>query len=340
MPTPQDFKRSAATLALLLSAALPVGAESIEVVCTVHEWCEVAQKGFRDATGIQVNITELGSAKALERFIAEKEQPRFDLWFGGTGEFHLQAARLNLTLPYRSPNNSLLHSWGSKFAEQSGYRTNGLFSGPLGFVYNTKVLAGARVAPPRCWSDLLKPEYKGLVQVGYPTGVYSIIATLVQLMGEDEAFSYLGKLHVNIKSYPRSGTDALSNVSKGEAGIVVAFVYGANADIASGPLVQMATPCEGTGYEIGGMSIIKGGPNPNAAKRFFDWALTADAQKLMGQTREYNFASNRNGRIDGRLVDSPSTRLVNYDFVKYGELDERTRLLEKWQQTIDGGRRK
>lgn len=339
MPTSQDFKRSAAALALLLSAAQPVAAESIEVICTVHEWCDVAQQGFRDATGIEVNITELGSARALERITAERDRPRYDVWFGGTGEFHLQAARLKLTLPYRSPNNSLLHAWGAKFAEQAGYRTNGLFSGPLAFVYNTRVLAAAHVAPPRCWADLPKPEYKGLLQVGYPTGVYSVIATLVQLMGEDEAFSYLRKLHGNVKSYPRSGTDALSNVSKGDAGIVIAFVYGSNADIAAGPVVQMTTPCEGTGYEIGGMSIIKGGPNPNGAKRFFDWALTAEAQKLMGQTREYNFASNRNGRIDGRLVDSPSTRLLNYDFVKYGDLDERTRLLNRWQQTVDEGRR-
>jgi iron(III) transport system substrate-binding protein len=337
VPTSQDLKRSAAALALLLSAALPVGAESIEVLCTVHEWCEVAQRGFREATGIEVNMTELGSAKALERMTAQRDQPRYDVWFGGTGEFHLQAAKLKLTLPYRSPNNSLLHAWGTKFAEQSGYRTNGIFSGPLNLVYNTKVLASASVAPPRCWADLLKPEYKNLIQVGYPTGVYSVIATLVQLMGEDEAFAYLRKLHSNIKSYPRSGTDALVNVSKGEAGIVVAFVYGINADIASGPMVQMSTPCEGTGYEVGGMSIIKGGPNPNGAKRFFDWALTADAQKLMGQTGRFNLASNRNSRLDGRIVDSPSTRLVSYDFVKFGDLDERTRLLKKWQQTVDGG---
>ena len=339
MPTLQDSQCSAAALALLLSAALPVGAETIEVVCTVHEWCDVAQRGFHEATGIQVSITELGSAKALERFTAEREKPQYDVWFGGTGEFHLQAARLKLTLPYRSPNNSLLHAWGAKFAEQSGYRTNGLFSGPLAFVYNTRVLAAANAAAPRCWADLLKPEYRQLIQVGYPTGVYSVIATLIQLMGEDEAFVYLKKLHGNVKNYPRSGTDALTNVSKGEAGVVVAFVYGANADVASGPIVQMTTPCEGTGYEIGGMSIINGGPNPNGAKRFFDWALTADAQKLMGQTRQFNLASNRNSRLDGRVVDSPSTRLVNYDFVKYGDLDERTRLLKKWQQTVDEERR-
>lgn len=337
MPTSQDIKRSAAPLALLLSA-FPVGADPVEVVCTVHEWCEVAQRGFEEATGIRVNITELGSSKALDKLVSQKERPRYDVWFGGTGEFHLQAARLKLTLPYRSPNNNLLHAWGARFAEQSGYRTNGLFSGPLSFVYNVEVLRAKGLKPPRCWADLVKPEYRQLVQMSHPNAVYSVVATLVQLMGEDEAFSYLVRLDSNVKSYTRRSRDALVKLGKGEAGVVIAFVYGANAELASPAAVHMTTPCEGTGYELGGMSIIKGGPNPNGAKRFFDWALTADAQKLMGQSGQFNVGSNRDGRLGDQGLSTSSPRLINYDFVKYGDPDERERLLKKWQQTVDKGR--
>ena len=319
-----------------LFAARPAAAETIEVVCTVHEWCTVVRRAFAEATGIKVNITELSSSKALDLIVAEREQPRHDLWFGGTGEFHLQAANLRLTMAYRSPNNALLHDWGVKLAEQSGYRTNGIYSGPLGFVYNPDVLAAAKVAPPRCWADLVKPEYRNLVQVSNPSGVYSVIATLVQLMGEDEAFNYLRKLHHNIKSYTHSGTDSLANVARGDAGIAIAFVYGVNTDFTARRLVKMATPCEGTGYEIGSMSIIKGGPNPNGAKRFFDWALTAAAQDLMAQTQQFKVSSNRNGRVDGRIVDPSVTRLIDYDFMKYGSLEERLRLLAKWRRTVEG----
>jgi iron(III) transport system substrate-binding protein len=326
------------TLATVAAAALcsarPAAAETLEVVCTVHEWCGVVQRAFAQATGIQVNITELSSSRALDLIIDERERPRHDLWFGGTGEFHLQAANLRLTMAYRSPNNALLHDWGVRLAEQSGYRTNGIYSGPLGFVYNPAVLAAAKVAPPRCWADLVKPEYRHLVQVSNPSGVYSVIATLVQLMGEDAAFDYLRKLHLNIRSYTHSGTESLANVARGDTGIAIAFVYGVNTDLTARRLVKMATPCEGTGYEIGSMSIIKGGPNPNGAKRFFDWALTAAAQDLMAQTQQFKVSSNRNGRVDGRIVDPSATRLIDYDFMKYGSLEERLRLLEKWRLTV------
>ena len=36
------------------------------------------------------------------------------------------------------------------------------------------------------------------------------------------------------------------------------------------------SPCEGTGYEIGSMSIIKGAKNMENAKKWYDWALTPD----------------------------------------------------------------
>ena len=44
--------------------------------------------------------------------------------------------------------------------------------------------------------------------------------------------------------------------------------------------VQVVAPCEGTGYEIGAMSIVEGARNLDAAKRWYDWVLSAEAQEL------------------------------------------------------------
>ena len=40
------------------------------------------------------------------------------------------------------------------------------------------------------------------------------------------------------------------------------------------------SPCEGTGYEIGSASIIKGARNLESAKKFIDFALSADVQSM------------------------------------------------------------
>lgn len=42
----------------------------------------------------------------------------------------------------------------------------------------------------------------------------------------------------------------------------------------------MIVPCEGTGYELGGVSIIKGARNLENAKLFVDWALSKEGQEL------------------------------------------------------------
>ena len=49
-----------------------------------------------------------------------------------------------------------------------------------------------------------------------------------------------------------------------------------------GAPVKIVSPCEGTGYEIGSMSIIKGAKNMENAKKWYDWALTPEAQSIGG----------------------------------------------------------
>ncbi len=86
---------------------------------------------------------------------AEASNPRGDIWWGGTGDPHLQAAEEGLTVEYRSPMlKAELQDWAVKQAEQSKYRTVGVYAGALGFGYNTELLAQeacpSRSAGPTC----------------------------------------------------------------------------------------------------------------------------------------------------------------------------------------------
>jgi len=54
---------------------------------------------------------------------------------------------------------------GCRQAEQSRYRTVGIYTGALGFGYNAELLAKRGIAEPRCWADLLDPKYRDEVQV-------------------------------------------------------------------------------------------------------------------------------------------------------------------------------
>jgi iron(III) transport system substrate-binding protein len=328
------------TLFTALAIALPVHAQEsrLNVICSAAaEWCNLAQTTFAKTTGIKVNMVQKGSGEALAQIMAERANPKTDIWFGGTGDPHLLAAEQDLSMEYKSPSLPQLHAWAQKQAEQSGFRTVGVYSGALGFGYNTELIAKKKLAVPKSWADLLKPEYKGEIQVANPVSsgtAYTMIATLVQVMGEDAAFDYLGKLHKNISSYPRSGTGPIHAVGRGEAVVSISFVHDGTAEKLAGFPVETVIPSEGTGAEVGSMSIVKGAPNLENAKRFYEWALTPQAQQFGAAAKSFQAPSNKSTPLDPRVTDFKKVKLIDYDYAKYGKATERRRLLQRWQRTV------
>jgi iron(III) transport system substrate-binding protein len=82
------------------------------------------------------------------------------------------------------------------------------------------------------------------------------------------------------------------------------------------------------------MSIIKSARNPEAARAWYDWALTAEAQELGEQAQAYQVPSNTAAEAPPEAPDLEQIDLIDYDFKKYGSSDERTRLLKKWDEEV------
>ena len=94
-------------------------------------------------------------------------------------------------------------------------------------------------------------------------------------------------------------------------------------------------PCEGVGYEVGSMAIIKHARNLENAKKFFDWALTAEAQKIGLDVKEYAIPTNKNVALPPQVPNLTDIKLIDYDTAKYGSTAERKRLLERWEREIN-----
>lgn len=323
---------------LCAGTALPAAAQQLNVICSVQaEWCTLAATEFERQTGIKVAMGLKGSGEAFAQIAAEKANPKLDLWFGGTGDPHLQAAELGLTEEYRSPLIPQLQPWAQKQAEQSRFRSVGVYLGVLGVGYNTELLAKKKLPVPACWKDLVKPEFAGEVQMANPNAsgtAYTAIATIAQVFGEDDAFKYLAALHKNINTYPRSGTAPVKAVARGETIVSISFIHDAVTEAQAGFPVKGVAPCEGTGYEIGSMSIIKGARNLDNAKKFYDWALTPKAQAFAAQAKSFQIPSNVGTPVSPLSPRMADIKLINYDFAKYGQSAERKRLLEKWDKDV------
>jgi len=326
---------------LVLASGWAVGgaqAAKMTLYCSAQEdWCQLMARSFEAASGIDVNMTRKSSGETFAQVRAESANPKGDVWWGGTGDPHLQAAEEGLTEPYLSPMRDQLHPWAISQAESAGNRTIGIYSGALGYGYNTELLAANNLPEPACWGDLLKPEYKGHVQMANPNSsgtAYTTLASMVQIFGEEGGFDFMKGLHANINQYTKSGSAPIKAAGRGETTIGIVFMHDAVKQAVSGFPIKVVAPCEGTGYEIGSMSIISGARNMDEAKQFYDWALTAEAQNLALQVKAYQVPSNVSAQTSDKAPDMSSIKLIDYDFVKYGSSDERKRLLRKWDEEV------
>ncbi len=151
--------------AVLASAGLgasPVAAQGqLVLYCSVQEeWCRGMVTAFERKTGIKVAMTRKSSGETYAQIRAEKDNPKGDVWWGGTGDPHLQAAEEGVTLEYQSPKLAELHDWATRQAQQSKFRTVGIYSrrsaGPICSTRNSATRSRSptptRRAPPiLCW---------------------------------------------------------------------------------------------------------------------------------------------------------------------------------------------
>ena len=122
------MKKTALSIAVLASSNLLMAGTAfadLNLYCSAQEeWCQVMEKSFEEATGIDVAMTRKSSGETFAQIKAEASNPKGDVWWGGTGDPHLQAAEEDLTEPYVSPMRDQLHPWAVAQATSAGDKTH------------------------------------------------------------------------------------------------------------------------------------------------------------------------------------------------------------------------
>jgi iron(III) transport system substrate-binding protein len=327
-----------ALIALLVVAGLAgckdEGSKEINVLCTPQEqWCQGMKQEFEAKYDITVNYVRMSSGESLARLRAEKDNPQFDIWWGGPIDSFVAAKQEGLLEAYDSPNyENLLDQ--VKYKDADNFWA-GIYIGSLGFCTNTDWLAAnPGVEAPTSWADLLKPEFTGQVLVAHPSTSgtsYTALATILQLMGPDAGWEYAAQYAGQMLQFTKSGAAPAKFVGQGEAAVGIVFSHDIVHEIEDNkaPLV-LTFPEEGTGYEIGGMGIVKGAEHMDAAKKWFDWALTAEAQALGPKYKSYQAPT-----VGGVELSHPElleVNLIEYDFQWAGS--HKTEFVDKFTNEI------
>jgi len=323
---------------ILFSSHPSRAAGKLNVICGAEiDWCQLMADAFQKETGIDVSMVRKGTDEKLAQVRAESFDSQIDVWWGGTGDPHLQAAYEGLTLPYKPSNIDDLLGWATRMSSISGNRTIGIYAGALGFAYNTELLKEKGLTPPKCWKDLADPSYKGELQVPNPNSsgtAYTELATLVQLFGEDEAFRLLAAIGKNVSHYTKSGSEPTKAAARGETTLAIGFQHDMVKQAEQGFPLKIVSPCEGTGYEIGAVSIIKNARNLENAKKWVEFSLRPDVQGLAATVKSFQVPSNSKSTVPKEAPDLTSIKLIDYDFKTFGSPEMRKQLLTRWSAEI------
>ena len=338
-------KISFAISTALLGAGLMFSAQAeakgrLVVYCSAtNEMCEAVTKSFETKFDVKTSFIRNGSGSTYAKVEAEKNNPQADVWYGGTFDPQAQAAELGLLQAYRSPNVDQVVERFQDPAKVKGNYVSAIYMGILGFGVNTERLKKLGINEvPKCWKDLTDPRLKGEIQVADPQSsgtAYTAIATFVQLWGDQAAFDYFKQLHPNVSQYTKSGVTPSRNTARGETTVGIGFLHDYAVEKKNGAPIEMIVPCEGTGYELGGLSIIKGARNLDNAKLFVDYVLSKEGQEVAWKKGEsHQTLTNTTAEQSPTAFDPSKLNLINYDFEKYGAAEERKRLIEKWVQDV------
>jgi iron(III) transport system substrate-binding protein len=333
-------KRSLLVVSLLIVALISTAAVAAETL-TIYtaydaDQAQVYIEAFEAShPDIDVEWVRLSSGEVYTRLLAERANPQASLWFGGSNTSHIAAAKAGLLEPYKE---SLAWQYISpQFKDPDGLWI-GLYVGYIGFVSNTEFLDRVGVEAPTSWQDLLKPEFKGEITIAYAFAsgtAYTTLCGMLTAIGspdpgwdaEDEA--YVAAFSDQVGQYNSSGSAAATMVGQGEFGVGIVFSHDiVKKAISPGYPVVMTFPEEGTSYEIGGMALIKGGPQLELAKIFYDWAMTTEAQDLYAQF--FRLPLNPEAVLAEGSVRATDVNVLPVDLVWYG--DHKDEMLDKWSE--------
>jgi iron(III) transport system substrate-binding protein len=288
----------------------------VTVACgATEEWCKAMTDAFTKATGVKSQFVRLSSGEALARIQAGKANPEFDVWHGGPADGYAAAAQQQLLDNYVSPNAAAIPA---RYKDPAGSWT-GVYVGLLGFCSNPKILAEKGAQVPQSWSDLLNPALKREIGIAHPSTsgtAYTALWTQVALAKGDQAaaLNYMKQLHPNVLQYSKSGAAPAQQAARGEVGVGVIFSHDCVAAQEQGfKDLVVSFPAEGTGYETGGVALVRGAHNKVSAKRYIDWSLTAEAQQIGPTVKAYQAPTNPSAKLSDKTADLGRIKVVDYD---------------------------
>jgi iron(III) transport system substrate-binding protein len=261
---------------LVLGAAGFAGAASKLIVYTSMMESLIGQ--LREAfikqnPGLDMDYQSAGAGKLMAKIAAERESGKIladVLWTSEVPDFY-QLRQQGILEKYVSPETK--HTV-NPLADFDGSFTPARI-GTLGIAYNTRFIK----EPPKSWQDLFKPAFKGAFGIANP-GLSGTAYVSVAMLEKAFGWEYFQKLRTNGAKMGKGSGQVVDDTASGDLVASLAVDYITNDKIEKGATLALAYPPELLVIPSP-VTIFKGTPNLEAAKKFVDFLLSKEAQEII-----------------------------------------------------------
>jgi thiamine transport system substrate-binding protein len=282
---------AALTAAFLVWPGLAAQAAERELRVLVHASFSLPKPllaTFEEETGIRLSLIKGGSAgEMLNRMILTRAQPVADVVFG-----------LDNTLVAKAHAAQVIEPYAGSLAPHSEFVAldHGVVAVDYGFVtlnYDKAAFARSGLALPRSLEDLARPEYRDLLAVQNPAtsslGHAFLLATIAG-MGEANAFEWWARMRSNGIRVTKGWSEAYYTEFSRNGGtrpLVVSYstspaaeVFYSKEKISEAPTGSLLLK-GGVFRQIEGVAEIRGGRQPEAARRFIEFLRSKPVQEAL-----------------------------------------------------------
>ena len=238
---------------------------------------------FQKETGIKVEMFRSGGSAILRRFQQEMDAGRV----AADVITHSEPAAANALgkkgffVAFKPKNFDKV--------PDAAKDANGLFVGQR-LNMMTHYVRTDKIAPadePKSWDDLIDPKYKGK-QVMTDPSFTSLQVSVVGTMAKARGWAFYEKLKANDVMIVQGNQQVSDMLKRGERQIAIGALDSYAADLKKeGHPIKTLYPSDGLFVIPSPTSVVKGSPNPNAAKLLAEFMLSDTAQKFFPEDGGY-----------------------------------------------------
>ncbi|MHC4605512.1 MAG: extracellular solute-binding protein [Planctomycetota bacterium] len=288
---------------------------------------EPVLQDFEKQTGIDVqekyDSEKTKTTGLVNELIELKEKPRADVFWNNEIMQTIRLVREGVTQPYKPSTASDIPEG---FRDPEGHWV-GFAARARVILINTDLIRPEDA--PKSIFDLTKPEYKGMVVVAKPLfgTTATHVAVLFAEMGPEKAKKYLTDLKGNDVVVAGGNAMARNMVMTGEYPICMTDTDDANGAFLKNMPVRMIYPDQdgiGTLVIPNTVTMIKGCPHPEEAKRLIDYIASTEVEAKLAKLPSAQMPLRKGIESYSDQFNLDNIRTMKVDWKKAAEMHEQS----------------